>query len=89
FSDTYHEQALPVVEARMSEYLSGGVAALTNRLDREYPMQTNSPISDAEMERRWAIARRVMAELGLDALVMQAREDWIGGYVRWFTDVPA
>ncbi|MBN8293399.1 D-2-hydroxyacid dehydrogenase [Rhodobacter sp. NTK016B] len=35
FSDTYHEQALPVVEARMSEYLSGGVAALTNRLDRE------------------------------------------------------
>lgn len=52
-------------------------------------MQTNSPISDAEMERRWAIARRVMAELGLEALVMQAREDWIGGYVRWFTDVPA
>ncbi|WP_370209001.1 M24 family metallopeptidase [Pararhodobacter marinus] len=52
-------------------------------------MQTNSPISDAEMERRWAIARRVMAELGLDALLMQAREDWIGGYVRWFTDVPA
>ncbi|MCA2013618.1 M24 family metallopeptidase [Cereibacter sphaeroides] len=52
-------------------------------------MQTNSPISDAEMERRWAVARRVMAELGLDALVMQAREDWIGGYVRWFTDVPA
>jgi len=52
-------------------------------------MQTNSPISDAEMERRWAIARRVMAELDLDALVMQAREDWIGGYVRWFTDVPA
>lgn len=52
-------------------------------------MQTNSPISDTEMERRWAIARRVMAELGLDALVMHAREDWIGGYVRWFTDVPA
>ncbi|MFN4098680.1 MAG: M24 family metallopeptidase [Pararhodobacter sp.] len=52
-------------------------------------MQTNSPISDAELERRWALARRVMADLGLDALVMQAREDWIGGYVRWFTDVPA
>jgi Xaa-Pro aminopeptidase len=52
-------------------------------------MQTNSPISNAEMERRWAIARNVMSELGLDALVMHAREDWIGGYVRWFTDVPA
>lgn len=50
---------------------------------------TNSPISDAELHRRWAIARSVMAELGLDALVMHAREDWIGGYVRWFTDVPA
>ncbi|RMH47990.1 MAG: aminopeptidase P family protein [Alphaproteobacteria bacterium] len=52
-------------------------------------MQTNSPISDAEMERRWAIGRRVLADLDLDALVMHAREDWIGGYVRWFTDVPA
>ncbi|MBV0912269.1 M24 family metallopeptidase [Anianabacter salinae] len=52
-------------------------------------MQTNSPISSAEMERRWALARGVMADLGLDALVCQAREDWIGGYVRWLTDVPA
>ncbi|WP_323037259.1 M24 family metallopeptidase [Pararhodobacter sp.] len=50
---------------------------------------TNSPISDKELERRWTIARQIMADHGLDALVMQAREDWIGGYVRWFTDVPA
>ncbi|MDP3342207.1 Xaa-Pro peptidase family protein [Frigidibacter sp.] len=52
-------------------------------------MKTVSPISDAEMARRWQLARTVMSELGLDALVMQAREDWMGGYVRWFTDVPA
>jgi len=52
-------------------------------------MKTNSPISDAEMERRWAVTRGVMAELGLDAVIAQAREDWIGGYVRWLTDVPA
>ncbi len=52
-------------------------------------MTTNSPITDTEMERRWALARGVMADLGLDALVCQAREDWIGGYVRWLTDVPA
>jgi len=52
-------------------------------------MTTNSPISDAEMERRWSVARTVMEADGFDALVMQAREDWIGGYVRWFTDVPA
>ena len=50
---------------------------------------TNSPISQGELDRRWTLARRVMADLGLDALVMQAREDWMGGYVRWFTDVPA
>ena len=50
---------------------------------------TNSPISRAEMERRWSLARGVMADLGLDAMVTQAREDWCGGYVRWLTDVPA
>jgi Xaa-Pro aminopeptidase len=52
-------------------------------------MQTNSPISDREMERRWAVVRGVMDELGLDAVVCQGREDWIGGYVRWLTDIPA
>ncbi len=50
---------------------------------------TNSPISRAELERRWRLARGVMADLGLDALVTQAREDWCGGYVRWLTDLPA
>lgn len=52
-------------------------------------MSSISPISDAEMERRWQLARGVMDDLDVDALVMQAREDWMGGYVRWFTDVPA
>jgi len=50
---------------------------------------TISPISNAELERRWALARTIMDADGIDALVMHAREDWIGGYVRWFTDVPA
>lgn len=50
---------------------------------------TNSPISNTEMERRWDVTRGVMTKLGLDAIVCQAREDWIGGYVRWLTDVPA
>lgn len=50
---------------------------------------TISPITDAEMERRWSLARKVMEAEGLEALVMHGREDWIGGYVRWFTDVPA
>lgn len=48
-----------------------------------------SPISDAELERRWKAARAVMEQAGLDALVMQNTSDWVGGYVRWFTDIPA
>jgi Xaa-Pro aminopeptidase len=30
-----------------------------------------------------------MAIQGLDALVMQNANDWLGGYVRWFTGLPA
>ena len=43
--------------------------------------------SNAELERRWAAVRTAMNEHGLDALVMQGRDDWLGGYVRWFTDI--
>jgi Xaa-Pro aminopeptidase len=47
-----------------------------------------NPISTAELERRWAAARAVMAERKIDALVIQQNNDWLGGYVRWFTDTP-
>lgn len=43
--------------------------------------------STAELERRWAAVRAAMQDAGLDALVFQGRDDWLGGYVRWFTDV--
>lgn len=46
-------------------------------------------ISDAELGRRWAAARAMMAAYGLDALVMQSNNDWLGGYAKWFTDIPA
>jgi Xaa-Pro aminopeptidase len=46
-------------------------------------------ISDAELQRRWEAVRKVMRERGIGALVMQATNDWLGGYVKWFTDVPA
>jgi Xaa-Pro aminopeptidase len=48
-----------------------------------------SEISSAELERRWAAVRAAMREAGLDALVMQNASDWVGGTVRWFTDIPA
>jgi Xaa-Pro aminopeptidase len=47
-----------------------------------------NPIAAAELERRWAAARAIMAERKIDALVMQQNNDWLGGYIRWFTDTP-
>ena len=55
-------------------------------MDRENLL---NPVSDAELERRWAAARTVMDARGVDALVMQNCNDHLGGYVRWFTDIPA
>ncbi len=46
-------------------------------------------VSDAELQRRWAALRAVMRAYRLDALVLQANNDWLGGYVRWLTDIPA
>lgn len=46
-------------------------------------------ISDRELERRWQAARNEMRERNIDALVMQNANDWLGGYVKWFTDIPA
>lgn len=46
-------------------------------------------ISNGELERRWRLVRNLMSELKLDALVLQNSNDWLGGYVRWFTGVPA
>lgn len=48
-----------------------------------------SEISNAELERRWTAVRVAMRDQGIDALVMQNASDWVGGYVRWFTDIPA
>ena len=49
----------------------------------------NTAISTAELERRWSAVRAVMAEHRIDVLLMQANNDFMGGYVKYFTDVPA
>jgi Xaa-Pro aminopeptidase len=51
--------------------------------------RVETPISMAELERRWSAVRKEMAARNIDALVMQNSSDWLGGYVKWFTDVPA
>jgi len=52
-------------------------------------MRINDPISTAELERRWAAVRAAMAETRIDVLLMQANNDFMGGYVKYFTDLPA
>jgi Xaa-Pro aminopeptidase len=49
----------------------------------------NHPISTAELERRWAAVRAAMTDRKIDALLMQSNNDFMGGYVKYFTDVPA
>lgn len=46
-------------------------------------------ISTSELERRWREVRKKMKEEGIDFLVMQNDNEWLGGYVKWFTDIPA
>ena len=48
-----------------------------------------NPISNAELDRRWAAVRAAMAERRVDALVVQSNNDWLGGYAKWLTDHPA
>ena len=49
----------------------------------------NTPISMAEMERRWTAIRAAMKEARVDVLVAQANNDFVGGYVKYLTDMPA
>ncbi|MDF2115022.1 M24 family metallopeptidase [Roseiarcaceae bacterium H3SJ34-1] len=49
----------------------------------------NTPISTAELERRWKLVRAAMKARNIDVLVMQNNNDFMGGYVKYFTDFPA
>ena len=48
-----------------------------------------TPISTAELERRWKAVRAAMAREKIDVLLMQNNNDHMGGYVKYFTDMPA
>jgi len=47
------------------------------------------PISTGELERRWKAVRAVMEEQKIDSLLIQNNNDYLGGYLKWFTDMPA
>ncbi|MFH1489536.1 MAG: M24 family metallopeptidase [Pseudomonadota bacterium] len=46
-------------------------------------------ISTQELERRWNAVRAAMKAEGVDFLIMQNTNQFLGGYVKWFTDIPA
>jgi len=46
-------------------------------------------ISTKELERRWNAAREIMRDRKIDFLLMRNDEEFLGGYVKYFTDLPA
>ena len=46
-------------------------------------------VSVDELQRRWHAVRVRMQQRGIDALVLQNSSDWVGGYIRWFSNQPA
>ncbi len=57
-------------------------------MDDQKQILTES-ISTQELERRWKEVRKRMKEEDIDFLVIQNDNEWLGGYVKWFTDIPA
>lgn len=53
------------------------------------PARAVNAVSINELERRWRLVRERMREHDLDALVLQNSSDWVGGYIRWFSNQPA
>ncbi|CDX04184.1 Peptidase M24 [Desulfitobacterium hafniense] len=47
------------------------------------------PISDRELNRRWDATRDLMKVQNIDLVLTQGNNMHLGGYVRWFTDIPA
>ncbi len=70
----------------ISEHQSVAVAG---RRDPAADDRRVARISMQELERRWKLVRGHMTERGLDALIVQTERDFTGGYVKWFTDIPA
>jgi len=47
-----------------------------------------SSIPTRELERRWSAIRKVMKADGIDCLVLQNDNQFLGGYCRYLTDIP-
>jgi Xaa-Pro aminopeptidase len=55
----------------------------------ELSERLQTPISTAELDRRWAAVRAAMECDKIDVLLIQNNNDHMGGTVKYFTDLPA
>ena len=53
------------------------------------PARAVNAVSMCELQRRWTAVRREMRDRDIDALIIQNSSDWVGGYIRWFSNQPA
>jgi Xaa-Pro aminopeptidase len=51
--------------------------------------ELRKPISEHELERRFKEVRKAMEKEKLDCLIMQNNNQFLGGYTRYFTGIPA
>lgn len=58
-------------------------------MTNEAEVRIRARISTGEFERRWKAVRQAMKESNLDFLILHNCTDFLGGYVKWFTDMPA
>lgn len=58
-------------------------------MSNQFAERVHHPIAITELERRWAAVRHAMEERDIDVLIMQNNNDFMGGYVKYFTDIPA
>jgi Xaa-Pro aminopeptidase len=54
----------------------------------EAAIRISTQISNEELQRRWTAVRKTMAERKIDYLIMRNSDQHLGGYIRWFTDIP-
>lgn len=55
----------------------------------QFSERLQTPMSSAELERRWAAVRAAMEREKIDVLLMQNNVEQMGGYVKYFTDLTA
>lgn len=61
--------------------------SLVGNVSEDFKTRIRFPMSDREMERRWSTIQTYMQENGVDVLIAQNDNQYLGGYVRYLTDM--